>query len=407
MALAVLGDVAILIGLDAAKPSDNATGSNGTQGRIYFATDTGKTYRDNGTSWDEVHAIDSMTAAALAAHLADTTAAHAASAIGFTPAGAIAATDAQAAIVELDTEKQPLDSDLTAIAALAPTNDDVMQRKAGAWANRTIAQLIADIIAAGAWTEAVQDVIGAMVAAAGGSYNDGANTITLPTGFANPMTTQDDIIIGAASGTPDRLAKGTDGQVLTVDPTTHHLIWATPSGGGAALTVEEVDGTPTDSAITKIVFPNGTLAIVSHVATYTPSGGGGGGGQELGYAAITAQVTTTSTSFADVTGLSVAVTIGSRPVKITVFCPLFDSNGGSAVRMQAQIYDVTAGAAIALAFHSAPATNGSAFTFHARHAPAAGSRTYKVQFKTENGAVTSRWYADASGGTSFILVEEI
>lgn len=41
---------------------------------------------------------------------------------------------------------QPLDSDLTAIAALAPTNDDIVQRKAGAWANRTPAQLKTDLV---------------------------------------------------------------------------------------------------------------------------------------------------------------------------------------------------------------------------------------------------------------------
>lgn len=40
---------------------------------------------------------------------------------------------------------QPLDSDLTAIAALTPTNDDIIQRKAGAWTNRTIAQLLSDL----------------------------------------------------------------------------------------------------------------------------------------------------------------------------------------------------------------------------------------------------------------------
>lgn len=292
MALAVLGDVAILTGVDASKPSDNATGVNGTQGRIYFATDTGKTYRDNGTAWVEVHAIDNVTTAA---HIADTSAAHAASAIGFTPAGAIAATDAQAAIVELDTEKQPIDSDLTAIAALAPANDDVIQRKAGVWANRTIAQLIADLIAAGAFTEGVQDVIGDMITAAGGSYNDGANTITLPSGFTNPMTTQDDIIIGGSAGAAARLAKGSDSQVLTVDPTTHHLVWATPTGGGAALTVEEVDASPTDSAITKIVFPNGTLGIASHVATYTPAAVGiGAAATHLFHATRSADTTLTA-----------------------------------------------------------------------------------------------------------------
>lgn len=143
--------------------------------------------------------------------------------------------------------------------------------------------------------------------------------------LTNPMTTAGDIIVGDTGGTPARLAKGSDGQVLTVDPTTHLLVWATPSAGftnpmttkgdlivgdtggsairkavgsngqvltadsastggvkwdavsgsGTLTTVEEVDGSPTDSAVTKLVFPNGTLSIASHVATYTPAGGGG------------------------------------------------------------------------------------------------------------------------------------
>lgn len=46
-----------------------------------------------------------------------------------------------------DAALQPLDSDLTAIAALAPTDDDFIQRKAGAWTNRTMAQLAADLAA--------------------------------------------------------------------------------------------------------------------------------------------------------------------------------------------------------------------------------------------------------------------
>lgn len=51
-------------------------------------------------------------------HFADTTAAHAASAIGFTPTGNVASTNVQAAIAELDTEKQPVDATLTALAAV-------------------------------------------------------------------------------------------------------------------------------------------------------------------------------------------------------------------------------------------------------------------------------------------------
>lgn len=41
--------------------------------------------------------------------------------------------------------RQPLDSDLTVFAGLSPSNDDVVQRKSGAWTNRTIAQLENDL----------------------------------------------------------------------------------------------------------------------------------------------------------------------------------------------------------------------------------------------------------------------
>lgn len=41
--------------------------------------------------------------------------------------------------------KQASDTDLTDIAALTPTNDDLLQRKAGAWTNRTPAQVKTDL----------------------------------------------------------------------------------------------------------------------------------------------------------------------------------------------------------------------------------------------------------------------
>jgi hypothetical protein len=44
----------------------------------------------------------------------------------------------------LDT-KQASDADLTAIAGLSPSNDDILQRKAGAWTNRTPAQVKTDL----------------------------------------------------------------------------------------------------------------------------------------------------------------------------------------------------------------------------------------------------------------------
>jgi hypothetical protein len=50
-----------------------------------------------------------------------------------------------ARLPDLSATYQPLDSDLTAIAALTPTNDDIIQRKAGAWTNRTVAQFKTDL----------------------------------------------------------------------------------------------------------------------------------------------------------------------------------------------------------------------------------------------------------------------
>jgi hypothetical protein len=44
-----------------------------------------------------------------------------------------------------DAAYQPVDTDLTAIAGIAPSNDDIIQRKLGAWVNRTPAQLKTDL----------------------------------------------------------------------------------------------------------------------------------------------------------------------------------------------------------------------------------------------------------------------
>lgn len=41
--------------------------------------------------------------------------------------------------------KQSLDTDLTTIAGLSPSNNDILQRKSGAWANRTMTQLKTDL----------------------------------------------------------------------------------------------------------------------------------------------------------------------------------------------------------------------------------------------------------------------
>jgi len=95
----------------------------------------------------------------------------------------------------------------------------------------------------------------------------------IPTWYAplnwmeNPMTQVGDIIYGNTSGVPASLVIGTSGQVLIAggDSKPH---WASITAG--ALWIEENDGSPTDSAATKLIFPSGTLTLSGHTMTYMP-----------------------------------------------------------------------------------------------------------------------------------------
>jgi|ADGO01.1.fsa_nt_gi hypothetical protein len=89
------------------------------------------------------------------------------------------------------TDAQPLDSDLTAIAGLSPSNDDIIQRKAGAWTNRTVAQFKSDLGLTNAITGTLSTgripyATGAS-ALADGPYWDSANE-RLGIGTASPST---------------------------------------------------------------------------------------------------------------------------------------------------------------------------------------------------------------------------
>ena len=74
------------------------------------------------------------------------------------------------------TGKQPLDSDLTAFAALSPANDDIVQRKAGAWTNRTLAQLKTDLTIGIPNYTGSGSPEGVVTAAVGSLYSDTAVT---------------------------------------------------------------------------------------------------------------------------------------------------------------------------------------------------------------------------------------
>lgn len=126
-------------------------------------------------------------------------------------------------------------------------------------------------------------------------YKNNAGTdaaLATGAGFANPMTTQDDVIIGGASGVPTRLAKGADNQVLGIDPGTHHLTYINGGGGGTS-----------GLANTQVLFGGGTGSIAQDSRfTYDSTGHrltidttGDPSGSNPGQA-ITLQSTDTSTN---------------------------------------------------------------------------------------------------------------
>jgi hypothetical protein len=55
--------------------------------------------------------------------------------------GAVDSVDGQSGAVDLTNSYRAKDADLTAIAGLSASNDDFVQRKSGAWSNRTVAQV--------------------------------------------------------------------------------------------------------------------------------------------------------------------------------------------------------------------------------------------------------------------------
>lgn len=127
-------------------------------------------------------------------------------------------------------------------------------------------------------------------------------------------------------------------------------------------------------------------------------------GVELGYAESTSAFTTTTTgSYQDVTGLSVAVTVGTRPILVTAFASYIThsvANGSIFVTIREGSTDlnfinVTNGAA----------SEGKPLIIRARLAPSAGSHTYKLS--TLTGTAGTVTVPGGATGPAHIHVVEI
>lgn len=91
-------------------------------------------------------------------------------------------------------------------------------------------------------------------------------------GMTNPMTTAGDIIIGGASGTPTRLAAGTNAYVLTM--VAGAPAWAAAGGGGGLTNFTEGVNSSSPNATVPVVYLNATNAATNVDIAICPKGTG-------------------------------------------------------------------------------------------------------------------------------------
>lgn len=125
-------------------------------------------------------------------------------------------------------------------------------------------------------------------------------------------------------------------------------------------------------------------------------------GIELGYAEITANATTISTTAADIAGLATTVTVRERPIKVIFDCRAV---GNDTANGNVLVYIREGATTLALAdLISAPAGLRVAMHREVRLAPTAGSHTYKISWLVSSGMATL--YA-STDHPAFIQVVEV
>jgi hypothetical protein len=183
-------------------------------------------------------------------------------------------------------------------------------------------------------------VLSTLTLGAGLSLSDGELSAT---GFANPLTTEGDLVVGGAAGAPTRLAIGAAGQVLKVTgPGT--LAWASDSTGSGALPEEPVAG--------DVVYFDGDnwvplpLGDEGHVLTAgasapewaAPTGGSGGGTKTLiQWSALSAQLPASNFATFDTRNSIVVLDFDASTAETAVFVGIIpegaDLSAGLAVRL--------------------------------------------------------------------------
>jgi hypothetical protein len=246
-----------------------------------------------------------------------------------------------------------------------------------------------------------------------------SKTLTSPT-ISGPTfsgTLSGTYTIGGTPTFPSSVVQLTSSQTLTNKTLTSPTI-TSPTITNATISADTVTGftTSNNGTIYGISVTGGTIGSAAYGAGSISSTAIATNGVAasnlatsaitLGYAQITGNITTTSTTFVQATGLSVTVTIpaGGRRIKVTVYT-VSVANSVSANGTVLSLWDGTVGSGTQIQqTNVVPATN-IAMSLIWAGTPSAGSKTYNVGFSS----VSSGTSTITAGTTSpaFILVEAI
>jgi len=141
-----------------------------------------------------------------------------------------------------------------------------------------------------------------------------------------------------------------------------------------------------------------------------PAGSNGGGIIQIKQVSVNSQFSTTSTSFVDVTSLSVSISpqSSSNKILVTYFVFSTSTNGGSfrILRGSTQVNDGTSSSPVFYAYGDG--SNGITSAYTVIDSPGTtSSTTYKVQMKVNGGTGFTYARDTAYNIPSLILVQEI
>lgn len=159
----------------------------GETGKIYVTLDNNKTFRWTGSAYIEISPSEVNSVFGRTGVVTAQSGDYSAAQITNTPAGNIGATTVQAALNELDSEKQPLDATLTALAA-HNTNGILVQTAADTFTGRTVTGTAGNISVSNGDGVAGNPTLDLVDAGTAGTYGAADEALTITTDAKGRVT---------------------------------------------------------------------------------------------------------------------------------------------------------------------------------------------------------------------------